>query len=69
MQTFKAICTTLILALALTVPVYAGDIDTPGFSVPAPGGTQTPTASATVPGSDSSITIMADLFVSLLGLL
>ena len=75
MQTLKAICTTVILVLALTVPVYAGDIDTPGVSAPAPGDIQTPTASATVPGDihspgfTSGVSTMADLLVSLLGLL
>jgi hypothetical protein len=36
MQTLKAICTAAILALALTVPVYAGDIDTPAVVSPKP---------------------------------
>jgi hypothetical protein len=40
MKSMKAICTATILALALTMPAYAGDINSPG--VAAPGGTQTP---------------------------
>jgi hypothetical protein len=36
MQTLKAICTAAILALALTVPIYAGDIDTPAVVSPTP---------------------------------
>lgn len=36
MKSFKAICTTVILALALSVPAYAGDILSPGFTVPPP---------------------------------
>jgi hypothetical protein len=40
MKKMKAICTAVILALALSVPVYAGDINSPG--VAAPGETQPP---------------------------
>ena len=36
MKTFKAICTAAILALALTVPAYAGDVETPGKTAPSP---------------------------------
>ncbi|HEV2826573.1 MAG TPA: hypothetical protein VGW76_03150 [Pyrinomonadaceae bacterium] len=36
MKTFKAICTAAILALALTVPAYAGDVETPGKTPPIP---------------------------------
>jgi hypothetical protein len=32
MKTTKAICTAAVLALLLTVPAYAGDIDTPGIT-------------------------------------
>lgn len=36
MKTFKAICTAAILALALTAPAYAGDVETPGKTAPSP---------------------------------
>ena len=36
MKAFKAICTATVLALALSVPTYAGDILTPGFTSPPP---------------------------------
>lgn len=36
MKTLKAICTAAILALALSVPVYAGDVHTPGYTAPPP---------------------------------
>lgn len=36
MKTLKAICTAAILALALSVPTYAGDVLTPGFTAPPP---------------------------------
>jgi hypothetical protein len=36
MQTLKAICTAAILALALSVPAYAGDVETPGVVPPPP---------------------------------
>ena len=36
MKAFKAICTATILALALSVPTYAGDVLTPGLTSPVP---------------------------------
>ena len=36
MKTLKAICTAAILALALSVPAYAGDMLTPGYTAPPP---------------------------------
>lgn len=36
MKTIKAICTAAILVLAVTLPVFAGDIGTPGANAPAP---------------------------------
>jgi hypothetical protein len=36
MKTLKKICTTAILALALGVPVYAGQVETPGYTAPPP---------------------------------
>lgn len=61
MQTLKAICTAAMLALALTVPVYAGDIDTPAVhsSAPAP----------SVPSLTPSIPTVTNLLLSLVGLL
>jgi hypothetical protein len=41
MKTLKAICTATILALALSVPAYAGDVETPGKTSPGTGGTST----------------------------
>jgi hypothetical protein len=51
MKTFKAICTAAILALALTVPVYAGDVETPGKPAPSPSPSNISTQD---PGSDST---------------
>jgi len=42
MKTLKAICTAAILALALSVPAYAGDIETPGKPCPVTSGSNTP---------------------------
>lgn len=42
MKTLKAICTAAILALALSVPAYAGDVQTPGRANP--GAVSTPGA-------------------------
>jgi hypothetical protein len=36
MKTLKAICTATILALALSVPTYAGEILSPGVTAPPP---------------------------------
>jgi len=36
MKALKAICTATVLALALSVPTYAGDILTPGVVNPPP---------------------------------
>lgn len=36
MKTLKAICTAAILALALSIPANAGDVETPGFAPPPP---------------------------------
>ena len=36
MKAFKAICSATVLALALSVPTYAGDILTPGYTAPPP---------------------------------
>jgi hypothetical protein len=51
MKTFKAICTAAILALALTVPAYAGDVETPGKPAPSPSPSN---ISIQDPGSDST---------------
>ena len=36
MKALKAICSATVLALALSVPTYAGDILTPGYVPPPP---------------------------------
>ena len=36
MKTVKAICAAAILALSLSVPAYAGEIQTPGLTAPPP---------------------------------
>jgi len=66
MQTLKAICTAAILALALTVPVYAGDVDTPGYKATNSGEIQSP---AVTSGIASTIPTATDILVSLLRLL
>ena len=49
MKTLKAICAASILALAISVPVSAGDIGSPGCPIPLPGDIHTP-GMATAPG-------------------
>ncbi len=46
MKTLKAICTAAILALALSVPAYAGEISSPGSPCTADSGTPDTTSSA-----------------------
>jgi hypothetical protein len=46
MKTLKAICTAAVLALALSVTAYAGDIQTPGLM----GDISTPGITQTLPG-------------------
>jgi hypothetical protein len=47
MKTVKAICVSIVLALALSVPAYAGDVLTPGVTCPDSG---TPVVTAPAPG-------------------
>jgi hypothetical protein len=65
MKTFKAICATLVLALSLSIPAYAGDGHTPGSPVPGDVGTPTTVAGdsiatdgiSAVDGDTSSVTL------------
>ncbi len=50
MKTLKAICTAAILALALGVSAYGGDMSTPGSPAPAPGQVSTRGVAPTNPG-------------------
>jgi hypothetical protein len=59
MKTIKAICTAGILAITLSIPVYAGQINTPGITCPEtgcpvdppPGAASTPIAASTSSGA------------------
>ena len=51
MKTAKAICASLVLALALSVPAYAGDVLTPGATSPDPG---TPVVTTPAPAGINS---------------
>lgn len=52
MKALKAICTVAVLALALSVPTYAGEVTTPGFTSPLPTVPVTTTGSAS--GDDTT---------------
>lgn len=54
MKTLKAICAASILALAISVPVTAGDIGSPGCVTPVPGDIHTPGMATTAPGEIGS---------------
>jgi hypothetical protein len=58
MKSLKAICTAAILALALSVPAYAGDILSPGFCAPPP---PPPESNITVDASVSTQAAPVDL--------
>jgi hypothetical protein len=73
MRTLKMICTAMVLALALSVPAYAGDISTPGMTAEGPVTTSEPTepgdiGSPDVTSSTSSQLDSADFFEFLLTL-
>ena len=78
MKTIKAICTAAILALALTVPAYAGDISTPGVvctagEIGCPGAAvageaQTPGITSTVAGEISTPGLL-DILLTVLTLI
>lgn len=57
MKTVKAICTAAILALALSIPAYAGDIGSPGITAPEDAGS---------PGAESEGDMSTRGFVDLL---
>ena len=83
MKTLKAICTAAILALALSVSAYGGDMSTPGSPAPAPtptqvstpgvaptnsGDIQTPGEASTAPG-DFGMPGFADILLALVSML
>jgi hypothetical protein len=53
MKTLKAICTAAILALALSVPTYAGDVLVPGRTAPPPPPESNITGDMSVPTATS----------------
>ncbi|HEX9423180.1 MAG TPA: hypothetical protein VF899_08055 [Pyrinomonadaceae bacterium] len=71
MKTLKAICTAGILALALSVPASAGDVQTPGSPCPVTGSISTSdpmletTDVAPATESDTSFSAFADVIWAL----
>ncbi|MDQ6654035.1 MAG: hypothetical protein M3Y84_15000 [Acidobacteriota bacterium] len=74
MKTLKAICTAAILALALGVPAYAGEISSPGSPSPAPvppaavtssGDISSPAVASTAPGDVGFPPGLADIVLAL----
>ncbi len=55
MKSVKALCTAAIVALALSVPAYAGEISSPGS--PCTGGT--PDTTSSTPGDISSPAVVS----------
>ena len=53
MKTLKAICLAVILALTLSLPAYAGEVQTPGNPAPTP----TPRPSSNMSGDMSEPTV------------
>lgn len=75
MKPVKAICTAAIVALALSVPAYAGEISSPGSPSPAPvtasapGDISSPAIASTAPGDVGFPTEFADILSALFWLL
>ncbi|HEX9424358.1 MAG TPA: hypothetical protein VF899_14040 [Pyrinomonadaceae bacterium] len=71
MKTLKAICTAGILALALSIPASAGDVQTPGSPCPGTSSIGTPdltseeTDVTTATESDTSFAAFADVIWAL----
>ena len=59
MKSAKAFCSAAIVALALSVPAYAGEISSPG--APSPGGSGTSDTTPPPPGDISSPAIAGDV--------
>jgi hypothetical protein len=59
MKSVKAFCTAAIVAFALSVPAYAGEISSPG--APCPGGSGTSDTTPPAPGDISSPAIAGDV--------
>jgi hypothetical protein len=53
MKILKAICLTVILALMLSLPAYAGEVQTPGNPAPVP----TPRPTSNMAGNMSAPTV------------
>lgn len=71
MTKLKAICATTILCLAFTVPVYAGDIGTPGAANPGDMGSPGVTTPGDIgtPGlANMSGDIMLDILLGVISL-
>jgi hypothetical protein len=60
MRKIKAICAAAILGLALSIPAYAGDIDSPGCATPGDIGT--------LESADNSGNIMLDILLGVISL-
>lgn len=74
MKTLKAICMAVVLAFALSVPAFAGDVLTPGYvppppppplvaTEPAPGEINTPGVASTGPGDAETSELVQLLLV------
>jgi len=68
MRKLKAICATTILGLALTVPVYAGDIGSPGAPNPGAPGVTSPGDIGSPGLPSTSEGIMLDILLSAISL-
>ena len=53
MKTLRKLISVLVLALMLSLPAFAGQLDTPPCAQPAPGQLDTPPCQGTAPGDMS----------------
>jgi hypothetical protein len=65
MKTQNLFCAAAILSLALSIPTYAGDVQTPTIPPPPPPPAAAPDSVNTTVDSDAS----SDLLIELLGML
>jgi hypothetical protein len=72
MKTLKSIIATTLLALTLSIPAFAGDIDTPGAPVPPPPNSAKPLSTSTAlgdidtPGVTDPSADSSDIFTNIL---
>jgi len=66
MKTRNLFCAAAFLSLVLSIPVYAGDVQTPTFVPPPPPSATTVTGESSAPGEPQPVDTPTDLLIQLL---